>query len=376
MEDRTHAADHEGHGGMIVMVRADPAESARLLAHDLHAELILGGSAALELLVRLAAEHPRRRSTVDDSRRSVDATLDDLTVAMRRAETVRDATRTQAAQRLAATLNTRIAIHPDTIRRAAMELLSIRRDLAGELEAAIRRSVHRRRALVASGGALVLLVAGATAALLGWMPGAIVGSIAAAIAIAIAITSLLSARSVRSPVDIADLHGAECAAQRRWEQVSPPHTAPELVEQVIHRYEPQHQVVAALIGEHPAVRAAERAAVARRMAWVGAWREALGDDAPLATGPHAHRLQADILGRDTTEVVLTGPPSEGAILVVASPYDDLTDADALRLHRHLLDPPGGRRVIVILPPDPDVPSGARLPGTGWMPSNDNGLGVF
>ena len=212
------------------------------------------------------------------------------------------------------------------------------------------------------------LASGAAAAIaFGAATGAIALLAGAAIVVlAATVTSLVAARSAQPTSDLAELRLTEGPASRRWAQVAPAGTPPEAVDEVIHRYEPQHHVVAALIGEHPAVRAAERAAVARRMAWVGAWREALGDDAPLASGPQAHRLQSDVLRHAAAEVVLTDPPLTGGILVVAAPYDGLSDADALRLHRHLLDPPGGRRVIVILPPDPTIASGAHLPGTGWI----------
>jgi hypothetical protein len=370
VEPRAPTADPAGHGGMIVMVRPDPAESARALALDLHAELVLGRPATLDLLRRLDDQvpHPGQVDTADEPR-SLDATLDDLTVAMRRAEAVRDATRSQTADRLAATLNTRLAIHPDTIRRAALEVLAVRHDLADATTASVRRSGHRRQALVAAIATVVLLAGAGLAASRGWSAGTIATGSAAAVTVVVAILALIASRSARSSVDLAELHTAHHLAERRWSRVSPPQTPPEDVELVIHRYEPQHRTVASLVGEHPAVRAAERAAVARRMAWVSAWRETLGDDAPLAIGPAAHRLEADALRHAEAEVVLPDPPVTGAVLVVASPYDDLSEAEALRLHRHLIDPPGGRRVIVVLPPDPETGSGARLPGSGWISSD-------
>ncbi len=375
MEPPAPTAGPEGHGGMIVMVRPDPAESARALALDLHAELVLGRRAALELLRRLDEQAPRiGPAGTGDEPRSIDATLDDLTLAMRRAETVRDATRTRAANRLAATLNTRVAIHPDTIRRSALELLSIRHELQERGADAHRRTEHRRRALAASIATVALIAGTAFAGSRGWPFAMIATAGAAAVTLLVALSALVAARSARSPVDLDQLEEMHRLAERRWTRVSPPHTPPEDVELVIHRYEPQHKAVAALVGEHPAVRAADRAAVFRRMAWVSAWREALGDDAPLATGPQAHRLQADALRHDTAEVVLTDPAGTGGILVVASPYSELSDAEALRLHRHLLDPPAGHRVIVILPPDIDLegPSGAHLPGTGWIAAEPDG----
>ncbi|HEX2577684.1 MAG TPA: hypothetical protein VHK88_15130, partial [Aquihabitans sp.] len=108
----------DGPGGLVVIVRDDPLASARALADELRADLAIGGEAAEAALARLA---PPAAPPPD---------LDRLGAAMRRAEAVRERTRAAAAAHLARTLNTELAIHPDTLHRAADELLAASAALA------------------------------------------------------------------------------------------------------------------------------------------------------------------------------------------------------------------------------------------------------
>ncbi len=103
----------DGPGGLVVMLRDDPHTAARALASDLGAELVVGGDATEALVERLATAGGQLEH------RDLDA-LDD---AVRRAEATRDRTRAAVAQQLSQKLHTALAIHPDTLRRAAAEVL-------------------------------------------------------------------------------------------------------------------------------------------------------------------------------------------------------------------------------------------------------------
>ena len=345
-------------GGLIVMVRPDPATAARALADDLRADLAVGGAAAeaaLERLIgRLAAEVEPTRD------------LDELATAMRRAEAIRERTRAATAVRLAASFNTRLAIHPDTIRRAAAELLDARADALAAEQATERRAANVRHAVrvALAGAGLAGVVVGVAA---GPLAGLAVVGAAAIGGAAIQFGRATAARRHRGAAVPELAHQAAIErAQRRWTQVTGEGADPTLVESFIHRYEPQHRLVVDLLGENPAVRAADRLAVERRGAWVAAWRAAVGDDAPLRDPRLVQLLQ-----RDETELWLgtdTEPGEGPETLVVANPYTELSDERARELHRRLLELPRGHRVIVVLEPDPDAPSGAQVPGIGWVPA--------
>lgn len=182
------------------------------------------------------------------------------------------------------------------------------------LRAQIQRDIRTR---VGGGG---VAAAGAALGLLGLPP---VGAAVAVVGAVGAGTSWFRHR--RRPHDLLDArrHDRDLA-RYRWEQVAGAGADPHAVEDLIHRYDPQHRVVAALVGESPAVRAADRVARERRMAWVAAWRAEVGDHAPVAD-PSLH----DLLQRDRTELWLTPDPlralDEPDTLVVAAPYADLPD---------------------------------------------------
>jgi hypothetical protein len=336
-------------GGLIVMVRPDPATAARAIAADLHATLAIGGAET-----ERALEHLEARQLAGDD-------FEALNRAMRRAEAVRDATRSRAAEELSRSLNTKVAIHPDTMRRAAIELQAAQ----AALDAAIRRGlVRERRGRRARVGAGMGAAGGGVAAAALVAPP--IGAAVAAAGLIATGTSWAIAR--RRPLDLhTSLVGHIELARSRWEQMAGAGADPADVEAIIHRYDPTDRVVASLVGEHPAVRAADRVALERRMAWVAAWRRKLGDASPL-TDPTVSRL----LERDRTELWLTDDPlrahEEPETLVVAAPYADLPDERARELHRRLLGVPRAQRVIVVLAPDPDAPNGARIPGIGWVPA--------
>lgn len=335
-------------GGLIVMVRPDPAVAARSIADDLRAELAVGGHETEAAVARLAALHHAARD------------LDGLADAMRRADAVRERTRTQVATAVSQRLNTTVAIHPDTIRRAATELVAA--ELA--LEAAVAGDERRRRRARRGGAGSGAAVAGAGVAV-----AAVVAPPVGAAVVAVGALGGTAAwwRGRRLPVAGHPSLRAHCAVARtRWEQVAGVGADPLQVEAVIHRYDPQDGIVAALVDEHPAVRAVERAAIARRVAWVAAWRAEVGDDSPIADP-----ALADLLHQQRAQLWLgAGSPfelTEPETLVVAAPYAELPEARARDLHRRLLALPRGVRVIVVLAPDASTPEGAGavVPGVGW-----------
>lgn len=320
----------DGPGGLVVVIRDHPTQAARALAQDLQATLAVGGLAAEAALDALQPPEP-----------GID--LAALGAAMRRAEAVRARTRSRAAVELARTINTELAIHPDTLRRAAAELIRA----SASLELARRgrppgdARVGRRLRAGGTGG---LTTAGVAIGALGALPaGAVVVAVGL---IGGAASSFVARRAVLASVP--GLEAAEAVARRRWEQVAGRGTDPLAVDAVVHRYDPHHRVVADLVGRHPAVRAADRAATIRRAAWVQAWRDEVGD----TTGPPVlPDLEAALLAEQAA-----APPAPAAAvppptLVVAAPYADLTDARARELHRRLLHLPAGPRVIVVLGPD-------------------------
>lgn len=334
-------------GGLIVMVRPDPALAARAIADDLHADLAIGGEATERAIERL---HSRQLEHHD---------LAELAAAMRRAEAIRDRTRAAESTRLSTSLNTKVAIHPDTLVRAATELLAAELALAAALEED-RRTTRRRRRIRVSGSTTA--IAGAAVVVLVAAP---VGAAIAAAGAAGASASWIRAR--RSEPRTHESLRAHCElARSRWEQVAGVGADPAEVDDLIRRYDPQDRVVADLVQESPALRTAERAVLERRMAWVSAWRREVGDSTPIAD-PAITQL----LGRDRTELWLgveADPLGDPDTLVVAAPYADLPEARARDLHRRLLGLPRGQRVIVVLAPDPDAPTGVRIPGVGWVPA--------
>ena len=353
MESGLRTPDTPGEtGGLIVMVRPDPADAARLIADDLHAELAIGGEETERALQRLHARQLEHRD------------LDGLAAAMRRAETIRDRTRDAISQRLSKSLNTRVAIHPDTVHRAAAELIAA--ETALEIAIALDERAARRNRRIRRGSGATLAATGVAIAAIAVPP---VGAAVAVAGLAGSGAAGLRARR-KAPNDHASLRSHVAVSRSRWEQVAGVGADPRQVDAIVHRYDPHDDVVVSLVGENPAVRAAERVAVQRRMAWVAAWRKEVGDSSPI-TDPAI----AELLQRDRSELWLTSGTAledQTDTLVVAAPYADLPEDRARELHRQLLGLPRGQRVIVVLAPDPDAPGGVKIPGVGWVPAITRG----
>lgn len=303
------------------MLRDDPHAAARALASDLGAELVVGGDATEQLVERLATSVGR------GPRLDLDA-LDD---AVRRAEATRDRTRAAVAEQLSQRLHTSLAIHPDTLRRAATEVLDTRERVVR----AHRRTLPRASARLRTTAFGVLALSGV----------AVVGLDALVGGIAVVVVGLLAAviswqqerrRLRRSITPHLDAEVALAGATRRWEQLVGPGVEPADVETVVARYDPQHDLVADLVGHHPAVRAADHLASVRH--------EALH----AATQSLIHRAAGASAG---------GAPST---TVVAAPYDGLTEERCRVLHRRLLALPTSLRVIVVLAPGPNTDDGRIL----------------
>ncbi len=353
-------------GGLIIMVRADPDRAARALAGNLHADLAVGGHETEAALRRLGA------AVACGSDRDVDS----VTAAMRRAEAVLDRTRAAASQRLSASLNTRLAIHPRTIRKAADELIDAV-DVVKGAENGQRQARARRQRF----GIATVLVALAVAAVIAVLrPGWGVASAVAAFLVVLgwAIVTREPAHRRFTPAAPAPLLDALAVAHRRWVQVGGAGIDPSDVDAVIHRYDPQDHMVALLADEHPAVRAAERVVLARRKAWVAAWeaKVAPGPGDPeasvdvrvridLADGTEAHastngngRPGADALLRRNGAVLwlpeAPNDPTGPASLILAMPYEGLADERARSVHEQLLALPPGERVLVILAPEATI----------------------
>lgn len=342
----------DGPGGLIVIIRDDPATSARSLADDLDAELAVGGAATESALLRLD------RPNGDDEDRGSVAHLDRLAAAMRRAEATSERTRAEAAEQLARTINTDLAIHPDTLHRAAAELLQaaarVHRAGAGRPEGPAL-TVRRIRA----GGSGGLAAAGIAIGALG---APVVGAAVVAVGLAGgAIARHVSRRAIRATLPT--LVAQEAIARRRWEQLAGPDAEPNDVDAVVHRYDPQHRIVADLVAHHPAVRAAERAATVHRTAWVQAWRREVGDDHEAVAPPDAvASLHEWAPSSAASPLPTVGSTTGRDTLVVAAPYAELSDERARGLHLRLLALPPGRRVIVVLGPDlPARPGPAVCP---------------
>lgn len=345
MDTAASIAEPAAARGLIVMVRRQPKDAARAMADDLDAELIIGSEATRDALGRLS---PSNHGTATGH-----GPLAPCRAAMERTERARAATRAAAADRIAAALSTRLSIHPETVRRAAQELLAARHALDARVPDS-RAPNNRRRSRPAPTRPFGI-VAGALAAVGVASAGAAVGHVlvsAGAAVASLALAALLAtssrrARRARATSDLGAHHSSEAesalrVAERRWVQLAGHGTDPTAVEEVIQRYEPQQHVVAKLVEEHPAVRAVERAAMVRHNDWVTAGRESDQDGVQLWL---------------SAEAPLPGP----ATVVVASPYAGLSEASACDLRRSLMAVAVERRVIVVLDPDSGASSGSGAP---------------
>lgn len=303
------------------MLRDDPHAAARALASDLGAELVVGGDATEELVDRLAAAVGR------GPRLDLDA-LDD---AVRRAEETRDRTRAAVAEQLSQKLHTALAIHPDTLRRAASEVLDAR-DRAGR---AHRLTLPRATARLRTTACGVLALSGVAVVGLGSLLGGI-AVVVVGLAAAAASWQGERRRRRRAVAPHLDAEVALAGATRRWEQLVGAGVEPTEVEAVVARYDPQHDLVAELVSHHPAVRAVEHLATVRQQALDAATQALISRAAGASAG---------------------GPP---VTTVVAAPYDGLSEERCRALHRRLLALPTSLRVIVVLAPGPNTDDGRVL----------------
>lgn len=315
------------------MLRPHPLEVARALADELDAELVEGGAAAEELVDRLAAR----------SGRGPHLDLEALEAGVRRAEFTRERTRQAVAAKLSRTINTALAIHPDTLRTSAAELIAA---TDRHLDA-LQRSFPSARARLRTVACGVVALAGV--ALIGF--GALVGGVAV-VAVWTALAGVswgFERRRVRlAATPLHDAQVLEGVARRRWEQLVGPGRSPHDVDAIVARYDPQHDLVGDLIANHPAVRAADHLASVRHA------------DLDRA----AQTLNARAAGAPAGEVAST--------TVVVEPYRGLTEQRCRALHRRLLALPPSLRVIVVLAPGPagedrpviDLTDGAPAAGTG------------
>ncbi len=262
---------------------------------------------------------------------------------MRRAEETRDRTRQAVAERLSRSFNTAIAIHPLTLHQAAAELREARVALARARRgrSPVEKQTARR---LRAGGTSGLTAAGLAIGALGALP---LGAVVATVGLAGGAVSAVNTRQA-ALATVPDLELAEQRAHRRWEQLAGVGADPTDVDAVVHRYDPQHQVITDLLINNPAVRAADQLALHHRMAWVHAWRVEVGDQ-PVPEAPGRPPVDAHGPARvaGTTIDVRTEPRT----LVVVGPYIELSEERARALHRRLLTLPAGNRVIVVLGPD-------------------------
>lgn len=302
--------------GLIVLRNSDPVESARALAEQLGGAVAIGGRAVSE-----AVGHRLRTQHLGLAAEPRNIDLARLGEAMRRAETVLEKTRERVAGNLARSLNTSLAVHPHTIRRAAAQVT--------DAEHALRRArrgsppTRSRHRILAAAISIAVLTVGVLRSTSGHL---LVGSIlillgGAVLALVDTHVRQTCRRTIPSRSNDVEL------ALRRWHQVAGQNVEPDDLERVLARFDPHHDTVVRLATEHPAVRAAERAVADRRRAWVRGWRIAVGDmpdDTSSAFAPRrplvlgdlyggldsvsARRLHADLrrLDRDSGVVVVLG----------------------------------------------------------------------
>jgi len=303
------------------MLREEPLSAARALADDLGAELVIGGELTEVLVGRLSAL-AGRGPRLD---------LEALEAAADRATYTQQRTREAAAAKLSRTLNTALAIHPDTLRRSATELIEARARKARATQKVLPSTSARLRTTACC------VVALSGVALIGL--GSLVGGIGVIVIwLLLALCSSLFERrrigEARTPLH--DATAAEELSQRRWEQLVGTGPTPADVESVVSRFDPQHDVVSDLIAHNPAVRAADELAARRR--------KDLDEATQLLTDRAA--------GATVGALVST--------TVVACPYDGLSEQRCRLLHRRLLALPSNLRVIMVLAPGPSTDDGRIL----------------
>lgn len=260
------------------------------------------------------------------SHRPTAAELDGLADRMRRADALRDRTRQRVADELCHSLNSSLAIHPDTLRQAATELIEA---TSAATQARAGRPPGTKQTRTAQAGAVGAVgVFGAAATAVGmvvaWPAGLAMAGVGA-------VSGLARQRTIRRMARrrLPSLDAAEALARRRWERVAGSGADPTDLDAVVRRYDPHTDVVGDLLGHHPAVRAAQQLANDRRQAWVEAWQVAVDDPLaarpspntsdepePPASNPIADTVNADapeVLDNDVSDGVLSRPALEPAV---------------------------------------------------------------
>ena len=301
--------------GPIVLRHRHPAASARALAAQIGGTVAVGGVA-----VRDAVGRRLESIRLSDVAPSVVPDLDALCEAMRRAEAILERTRERVSANLARSLNHSLAIHPDTIRRAAGDLTAaeraIRRAYAGRPPGrALGLLACHLATIVGMGLGLMVAIEGRP------LPGAALALSTASIAFVLRVTSLRRHRrtipALASEVEL---------ALRRWHHLAGADADPDDLDRVLSRYDPQQTTIADLAARHPAVRAARSNVEERRRAWVRGWQASVGTTAAPPTAASASR---------TT-------------LVLADPYDGLDDTEVFSLRRDLRRLGRDSGVVIVL----------------------------
>lgn len=307
--------------GLTVLRRDDPVLVARALARELGGTVAIGGPA-----VREAVDHRLRSQHLGIAASPPAIDLERLGAAMRRAEAVLERTRAQISADVARSLNSSLAIHPDTIRRAAREVTeadhALRRARAGDPPGSARGRIAATAVAVAGIGVGTLL--------------AVSGAPVRGLALAVATTTLALAATaaLRRHHQTLIPHWANRAelARRRWQQLAGRGVEPDELDRVLERFDPQRETVGELTSCHPAVRAAEQAVADRRRAWVRGWRLTVGD----------------LVDHDAPTIEPRRP------LILGDLYSGLDAARAALLHHDLRRLRGDAGVVVVLRPVGDV----------------------
>lgn len=322
-----HPGAIEGAAGLIIVRQDDPVGSARAIARELDAPVAVGGQHVSKAVASWPSlrRGPHPGSAVD---------LDRLGERTLRAEAVVERTRRRAEADLKASVQTALAIHPDTLRRAADNYL----DALDALDNPEDAGPEPRTWLVIAGVNVALIVA---------VAGAIAGFGAIGVGVGLAIVVICVAIRLmdrfRRPVSIEDLEATAELTRRRWEDLAGEGADPEDIEAVARRFDPQADVITDLVGLSPAVRAAEQALVDHRIAWVRGWRETL----EFQPGDQAAGADPETLDRVRS---LLATDASSAVVVIADPYGGLDEYQAARVYDELADVPTGIRAVVVLGP--------------------------
>lgn len=318
------AAARRGLGGLIVIRQDDPVRSARALARELDVLVAIGG----ERVAKAVASWPALRT---DSKSGFAVDLDHLGERTRRAEGVVSRTRQRATNELTRSLHSALAVHSSTLRRAAHNYLAAVKAHQDPVSIA----PPRKWLPLAS---LPLAVAASVAAV-----AAGVGVLGVALGSLLVITAgvIYLGDRARSQASIADLAAMVELTRRRWEALAGAGADPHDIDAVARRFDPQADLVAVLVELSPAVRAAERALLDNRIAWVRGWRDTL--EQPVS-------VEAALIDPEVLESIrqLVAKSDSDAVVIMADPYSNLDRPQANTVYRELANVPTGIVVVVVL----------------------------